>query len=575
MRTIIGFRFFVPLCVSQNITAKMFFCILFALVFGASSLHAQHWQDSTVAVPESVFPIGGINFGLGDFHDSVNSLKEAGFNMEYERAPDYGIVANIKAMTHGLKGYMSMGNTLNNYIGAYYGGYFPGSETRFFLSSNDHLDFAHDTVNNWDHKAGALNANIEWSILDTMGIPGNTNYVLTDLQVDPNSLTGYLGKYITWPQTDSVFCDFIFRIDTIRKSPSTWDSSLYIVEYYLKDVSNAVTTYFDTITVNKQLAFLRASNRDVIEHKHIVTFPSLTLTKNPLLTENYYARIRQVIPIHVGSYQAKSLEVKLRTFHNANIFIRGLRIRSHLAEQVLTGQKDSTLDTVFRAIRDTLNNNGIFSTTPFITAGGETQTPSFRVYSYLDDRCNKKIGKHIVMFLAEESPIRFPWYRSIYEDQTDSIPPPLQAECAATFYHYPPLSEIARDCIPDSIFHLPNFTTFGLSVDPANDSGYRAYTSNFQNRSGWCSKLDAALTAHPPGKTPGKWYGMIAALLSFDYDSGAAKSASASSVVKVRDSLVARMRRGIPMSNSKNIFNYRDLVDTAKLTCCYRIPFSE
>ncbi|MEP7234606.1 MAG: hypothetical protein ABI778_04850, partial [Ignavibacteriota bacterium] len=503
----------------------MKFIIRFLLVLAvfclvSNSASAQHWIDSTVAVPEGIFPIGGIPFGLGDFHDSVNSLKEAGFNMDYERDGDYGGAANIAAMTHGLVGYMSMWYALTPYIGSY-NEYFPGSERRYFLSSNETGVYAEcDTVNTWVNKVGSRNANHEWFVQDTMGISGNTDYTLTGLQVYAKSLEAHLGEYIVWPQTDSAFCDFIFRIDTVGKNSSTWDDARYSVEYYLIDKDSNVQTYFDTITINKQLAFLQAPNRDLIEHKHILMFPDTTQKVLSALQTEYYARIRQVLPIHIGSFQAKTVEVKLRTFHNANIFVRGLRIRSHLAEEVLSGQKDSTLDTLFRKVRDSMTTLGIFDQTPFITAGGETQTPNFRVYSYIDDLCKKQIGKHIVMFLASDGAfIKYPWYRTIYEDQTDSIPPPLQAECAATFWSHDvgTLLPIPRDCIPDSIFSVPHFTMFGAEVLPPVDSNYEYYTRIFQYRSGSCSKLLSAQTAYPPGKTPGKWYGMISGLYGFNH----------------------------------------------------------
>jgi len=554
----------IPISIASMMLLSLFF----------TSVHAQHWQDSTVAVPESVFPIGGIPFGLGDFHDSVNSLKEAGFNFDYERGNDYGIIANFKAMTHGLVGFMSM-SQLTNYTGAYYGGFFPGAERRFFLASNDSGIYAqHETGNNWKNKAGSINANNEWKIPKTSGLSYDSNYVLDSLQVDPNSLAGFSGSYITYPQTDSAICDFIFRIDTTALSSSLWNNPALSVEYYLIDNSNNVTTFFDTITVNKQLAFLQASNRDQIEHRHIVSFPKQSGTPFGTLTPFYYARIRQVLPIHANSIPIKTLRVKVRTFKLANVLIRGLRIRTQFAEQVLTGQMDSTLDTLFRAIRDTLNNEGLFNSTPFITAGGETQTPNFRVYSYVDDRMNKKIGKHLVMFLTDDGTyIHFPFYRSIYEDQTDSVPPPLQAECLATFYGYAgEIVPVPRDCIPDSIFNLPGFTMLGAQVLPVADSSYTHYTNVYQSKSGWCSKFEASQTAFPPGKTPGKWYGMLSGLLSTDLNPTSINVSAGHPAATLRDTIIAKLKRG-DCNAIGELYRADQLFDSGQLQLSYRVPF--
>src|SRR5215213_4715932 len=74
---------------------------------------------------------------------------------------------------------------------------------------------------------------------------------------------------------------------------------------------------------------------------------------------------------------------------------------------------------------------------PYIHVAGECSSPSWRALAYLDtawQRYSKSkghpIGQRFISIMADNlTTSRYPYYRAIYEDETQKIPPPLVPEC--------------------------------------------------------------------------------------------------------------------------------------------------
>jgi hypothetical protein len=498
--------------------------ILFSLAFWFSaSAMAQTWSDSTVKVLPTVFPIGGFHFG--DLGDSINNVKALNLNTVYNAKG--GGEGSITKVTHGLIATTGSDNIAERYFGTRFGS--GATETRFFMAWNySDPSYEFEATHNWVNSVGT-STNNEWFIAFNKDIIGKPNYVLDSLAVDPSNIASEASFTIS-PESDSAWIDFFYRIDSLGSFPISTSTSLFTLELTIFDVTGTAHSFSDNITIAGYYTCLADTAYWNNEHPNMRLFPNGDLTNVfPKPTPHSYARIRHAVPMIFGGNGVRRIECKLRTHKLWDIYVRGLRIRSHKAEDILTGKKNIEIDSVLDGIRS------LFSTPNWakvrnICSGGEMTGPSARSWAYVCDRARHRpnVLRDIIPFIAENtSNSRFKWIRFIYEDQNGELPPLLEAEQFEPFYRqnvgwttfdttntvmYP------RDCLAPSLRNRSDFITFEYLVAQPTPYDYSHYTRTIQHGFRTIPFNDMAAEAYPPGRTPAKWEGLVNSLYSVFQD---------------------------------------------------------
>jgi hypothetical protein len=457
-------------------------------------LRAQTLPDCSTSVPaplfpESVFPLGGFDFGLtlenfcesGETGPSFDwQLSKAGMNAIWFNYDDSRQARFAKQMHPSMGVYYAKTKDVleQNWVGSrlYYP---PGIDKRYFLAT-DQMGTAPTDRTQWsqldiDRYAWAHNwpelkiltspqglSNNEWLVQKTLAT--NTAILELDQGTAVTALSVFRG-----PASDptvnvtgaKIYCDFIYRLPDDNNQRA--NTTLYTFQYHVTDAvgmdvtptSNAVP-----ITWNIYKNYQNTSN----EHANILVFPN-----QPRIPKQQYAVASLVIPLDpAGLGPGKTAwSVKIEVIANdpsADIMVRGFRVRSVWAQKLLTGQKDAALEEMFRT--QVLNQmyNGDNITDPavlaiqragakkikYITAGGElSSADGFRCLAYIDNMFHDytlnryvppgaaspdHVGRHIYTFLASNIDNgMYAYYRTIYEDETTKLPPAIMEEGGLDF----------------------------------------------------------------------------------------------------------------------------------------------
>jgi hypothetical protein len=516
---------------------------LFLFVLLAVTGHPLQAQaPKKVIIPAEVFPLMGFEFWSDTTTTNYNYLKDSYINTMYDGSADASRNGSIKGGMRVVQAFNEgesddTGLTPNRtFIGGHENANVSdASELRYFLAANEgkiiqhsgidsvtNYEYAYDIRHNWARKVGISVANKEWLIDQSVQL--SDGYILDSLDIND--------QYLTSPErTDSDYCSFVYRL---TGDGATSTTPLFQVEYTLeihKDDGNltlSVPYSFDTLTYARFLSYTGLSHPN--EHPHILTFPNLRYGKLlGGLTAQKYAVVYRTIPTHPADYPGyyiRHIYCSVKRLASASIYVRGLRIRSWLAERTLTN--DAATIAEFKRLCLVRKNkidalSGQWKNTLYLAAGAEPQGPLFRVIAHVDQICWKYIGRHIIPFLANNTPntTRWSWYRSIYEDETDSVPPPISAENLEYGDSYDSTNHTAGQhfaAIPsdavDYIFReMPGRRKDLLPVtgDTISEGGtsvyhdYNLYTHRMQNHLDVFNFYNAALGACPRYATPDRY----------------------------------------------------------------------
>lgn len=530
---------------------KALVCLLAVLVL---SIQCSVLSAQPLYTPPS-FPVGALAFGITNNTDILNDkLPEYGIGAIYDGNPRG---ADIRPLLLGLDNsltfYPSRRAELEGYLGAV-GGAMLATETRYFLTSKegdiDHpAELAIDVEKNWSSKAGNITAGREYLITATDVAIGD--YYLTDLETADDRLNNEAG-YVVDPLQSKVLLDFIFRIDMdLIYNGQSLSDPIYQLEYELIDQSNNHAFSYKDLTVGDYVNYVSSSStiaHKVNEHPDILVLPR---------NGSQYAVLRNEI---TSLTNVKSLKVSLKkkfvggVNQSKGIFVRGLRIRSEKADQILRKQKDNDFigtNGIFQSIYNDLKGPGgsqsAWRRTPAIASAPEMPSPGHRALAYIADLWSKWTKQHtgsekqLYTILAHPGLGTYRSYASTFWDQTGKPCPPLMAQNPINYYWgsgdgNDPQLIIPGDVIPSSAKnHTTNsvrdFEPFNMLISGAVTSGgqitsfgetsfseYLDYTARFQKKS-LTENIHAAEAAYPASKPEAwsKFYGYPATNLGANF----------------------------------------------------------
>jgi hypothetical protein len=407
-------------------------------------------------------------------------------------------------------------------------------------------------------------------ITDFVNVPSQAHSPLEYLRDDPTN-------------SNKIFTDFIFRFD---RSAS---GILYTLTITAEDGNGA------PVNVNNGGQIIQTiSYSDYTGNKQSM---NSNLYNNPRTLYNFQSQNYAVLTIGNGTdglniAGASKVDFALTSATSANqipIIVRGLRVRSKMANDILTGAKDfpaagqSVLDlySIFHDIYygkangqyGMLDPNDLYHSgnqpapiqkMPNIHAGGEPEFPNFRVIAYVDQRFRKfpaslqdyRLGKpkNILPFLQENTGTVNVRFRSIYEDQAGVNTPPAIIMSEGKWNAYQKFAVdntpfVPRDGISNIIRNPTDGSTYndlGFTLEPANGStdlsgGYTAYTSNRQARNDGTADdhMCSAMAANPIGRVSTKWYSLLPTTVQLPL-LGSAKSLD--QIVTVRTDIATRIK---------------------------------
>lgn len=471
--------------------------------------------DPVPVLPED-FPIAAFWFNTYDCNE-LNLWKSAGLNLVYNDhhgfkkisgtisntidplAPQLGLNSGMKSFINfnELYGGTDVGNDFvknHRLLGVRQIGSTDGNESkeyRYFLASNfdqlgsanydpDHTfayDLYNDKYNIWKVKTGLATANFEW-YLNKANFPADN--VLVSLELDgADKWYGPGGHTLNF-----IIPDFIFHIDeaewvaTNGSTPS--NAALFHVNYYLKynDGQGQGETfhlfYTDDISYDTYIArgfsysgsgYMQNEASDIKDFPNIKFQPTVSLQSHP------YAVVRsENLPSTTFGHSVTGLKCEVTsdaaTGKVVGLYVRGFRLRTQVADDILSGRKDGDLKSVFDDKKASLINttSSVTGATAWdnllnFTTGSEPTVESFRTDAYIDALCYKRIGKHMFPFLSNNVPFvsRPYWYRAIYEEQTGMVPGPISMEDLERF---------------DDPHKLP-IPADGIPFELRNDNGFR------------------------------------------------------------------------------------------------------
>ncbi|MBS1902447.1 MAG: T9SS type A sorting domain-containing protein [Bacteroidetes bacterium] len=486
------------------------------------------------------------------------------------------------------------------------GGSIGPTEFKYFLASNWTGDAAYDTRWNWATRPSTNSTHPDQlgqevyfkKSVDVISPSGN---LLEDLQTDPSSVNGYgdVGNpngYTTSLQvaggtntatTNVVICDFVFRLyEPDYPSMSTDDQPAYRVDYVATFAdghsstvaqSNITPEYYWQYVNQKNLppstasSFVWGANSYPRSAADFINTEQNCIRYFPLWNNvdrgaydptqwKKYALVRAVIDLGQGQgfkndalnqlaspdnfHHIVHIECKVVPISPNGIFIRGLRFRSQMGDDLLRGKLSSQLRSDFQTIQrsfqgytspaDHSNMNrdassDTWSRLPGIQGCNECTLQTWPALAYIDQQFKKfSRGKRIYPFIVDNFVFsQFDKWRAVYEDVTGELPPSLIPECDRTNGTAPlaangttngsPRFETQgypKDLIPKNISDVSDFTLFGFPIQ-----GYDVYTKR------WIPHLDNCLMmsgegenafADPGhGRRVGTWIGGIWEIFSF------------------------------------------------------------
>jgi hypothetical protein len=352
--------------------------------------------------------------------------------------------------------------------------YYPaGVDKRFFLASNtmgpspsdksqwrtidiDRFAWAHNSAEFRHPTPGGL-MHGEWFILPThareskpvlqldQGATNNTTLWVYQTQVE-NS------RYAADGQPAQIYCDFIYRLTPFDQQNFGGATTIYTLQYHIYnrdgvDITPPSSSNSIPITYNSYQGYVNTTS----EKSNLLRFPNQSPQK--------YALASLIIPIEPTKDPATTpWKVEIEVIANsgeADIYVRGFRLRSAFAQHLLTGQKDAELLQMFKdSILDPMYGSDSAQVRrakqiKFITAGGEQlSADGFRALAYIDQKFHNytlksyptaanpdRAAKHILTFITNNGAdnIEYQAYRAMYEDQTGKLPPAINEEVGFHF----------------------------------------------------------------------------------------------------------------------------------------------
>jgi hypothetical protein len=359
-------------------------------------------------------------------------------------------------------------------------------------------------------------------------------------------------------QYDKAVVDFIYSLTSAADASLT--GTLYQVDCEAWNGTNFIGTTSGTISYSDFTAY-----SDPKEKSNILKFPG-----NIGNNLQRYAVLRVLVPVNNG---ADHLVIKLKALNtSADIYVQGFRIRSQLMDDLERGNLDSYLGSTngFQGLLDNYSTLAGFGSCAAIqnlnaiTGGGELYTEdAFRSLAYVDNFLAKYTATqykpavsaactsyrrhpiHIYTYLDDNRPEQYTysfgqysvplyaWYRSIYEDETGKVPPPIMAEgglnLIAQSVHGGKDESIPlpADGLDNALVNNSHFQGQLLSAitgrsDPSGRtwSQYGTTTTTtipnyYSYENNWLSYFSshiqnqmsiAVQAANPPGGVTGKWY---------------------------------------------------------------------
>lgn len=271
------------------------------------------------------------------------------------------------------------------------------------------------------------------------------------------------------PNKAVILFDFIYRLSNIKDAPSQDDldnpnfgdnDPLYTIAWSVYPNTTHSGTALQSGSVNVTRAQYKEyiSAQHLRENKNILSFPAI-----PANQTEQYAVQRFSISVDNADYTTPPLSIAVNVTAantNADIFIRGFRLRTQFMDNLENGLHDNPnvpgaipipagpadpkyLSDFFNSLIDSWLipiGGGLYDYTAhdriqYITAGGELDDPSqYRDLAYVDNFLyhfqnslpilpgqgprleNRHL--HILTFLQGA----LAWYRSVYEDETGALP---------------------------------------------------------------------------------------------------------------------------------------------------------
>ncbi|MBS1904882.1 MAG: T9SS type A sorting domain-containing protein [Bacteroidetes bacterium] len=547
-------------------------CIAILFWLFSDQLYAQPQVDppplSSDEFPIGPFELSTLNWGSVDYsadnHPTIlfQKMNEAGFNLFYSgNRPGGWTNWQTQDATYFPKGMnIYLGATYSEFEYKYIGNRFgiPGAEIRDFLASYEN-DNEFDVERNWLNeflqsghfsywttvKGSAVGS--EWLIdRSTSGTLLDLDLSKSDQYHGPQQDLFYYGGDYDYRYTHDhdiietddngnfvadhgpkyAYVDFIYRLDGSQPSSNAISTRpndpLFAVNY---DASLPTTSDRQIIiTYQKYLDQINSGSYAPKESPYLTKFPA---PKAGIASQPYnYAIARMKIDIT----QANHLVLTILTSQSPGIYVRGFRIRSKVADKILTGGWDYQIRKDASAIKTAVKSvsSSAWDHTRGIALGGEMTYEGFRTLAYVDQIVAKQIREFDYSFLSTNiTHNNYPWYRAIYEDQTDKPPTTIMQENFEMFQKGqssddPPF--VASDAIPFAYRQSgSNFIDLGFPIKQGvvgsgtdRFQGYLDYTSNMQ---GYLSKFDELFgTAADAAfkKAPAtKWYTLLSTILNF------------------------------------------------------------
>jgi len=473
------YNFFHPFTNKKNMkpTIKNI-TILVALLLGAQHLaiNALSAQCSTTPTPvpkiaASVFPIGGADFGLdlgyltcngtgGPYLDFLTQLSNAGLNsIWYIRGlTDNNQLYTASHMRPGMTTYYgaSAGVTTDNYyiginnitgIGRQ-GSYAP--EVRYFLATNNisnHSNFAVETrdQNNTAIWKAALdygvNINVggivtEWKITPPTSATPSTPVDVLQFELDCTTSTNNAGYLCTnnsgtmVPVKDTKFvCDFIYSFQGATTGSSDYDLTFAFLNASGGSISTPSPVHPSSSAVTTYYSVDHTVKGDNFEYPSMLNFPDKTFIGHSNLTSSAYAVESQTFDMSTAPSAGWKLIVTLTAKATTNIFVRGIRIRSQTADDLLKGKLDNTAyvpgyipglsSTCRRILDDFIPQSSGGNNVSYLWGWSEPTVELFPAIAYVASYWqnytkNTKYATPLLTPVKDAADYR--WYRYLYRD---------------------------------------------------------------------------------------------------------------------------------------------------------------
>lgn len=240
----------------------------------------------------------------------------------------------------------------------------------------------------WKNKFGAndITHPEEW-LIDTIGT-NSLDYVLSDLgsaQDEPYSTDGYTFKKLLKSHVNTFSYEFIFNLSNGLAGVGS-NTPLYSIEYWIKKPGSTSYSLMvaDTITKTKYNN-LPIANTQVHSGENVGAERLYTWYPNQ---SNQYRTLKRILNLrdsfsYSGDYVSESprVDVRIRTFKEIPIYVRGIRIRDWIAQRVLGGYADAAITS---AITQLLTNTANANFKSW-TIGNENTYKTFHAWCYVNN----------------------------------------------------------------------------------------------------------------------------------------------------------------------------------------------